>query len=83
MGKFAGKVLYPFVLFKAEKVDVTDAIFKHEMHHVHDMRRMGVLKWYVTYLWLAIRRGYRNHPYEKEAYEHQNEPLTEEEKALR
>jgi len=81
MWGFDGKVLYPFVLFKAKKADVTDSLFKHEMHHVHHMRRIGVLKWYAKYLWIAIRhRTYRNHPYETEAYGHQHEPLTDEEK---
>ena len=80
MGRFSGKVLYPFVLFKAEKAEVTDFLFKHEMHHVHHMREVGVLKWYVKYLWIALTRmTYRNHPYEVRAYDHQHEPLTKEE----
>jgi hypothetical protein len=44
---------------------------------------MGRIKFYASYLWLQMKHGYRNHPYELEAWERQNTPLTEQEKQWR
>lgn len=83
MGRFRGKVLYPFVLFKHPREDVTDTLFRHELEHVYQVRRMGWLVFYVKYLWLGMRHGYANHPFEAEANERENDPLTDDEQALR
>lgn len=83
MGRFRGKVLYPFILFKQPREEVTDVLFRHELEHVYQVRRMGWLVFYVKYLWLGYKHGYANHPFEDEANERENDPLTEDEQALR
>jgi hypothetical protein len=82
MGRFRGKVLYPFVLFSQAKEDVTDVLFRHEMEHVYQVRRKGWFGFYLKYLWLS-RKGYKNHPFELAANKRQTDPLTKEEQALK
>jgi len=81
MGRFKGKVLYPFVLFSQS--EVSDQLFRHELEHVYQIRRDGFLRFYLTYLYHAIRYGYENIPYEIEARENQSNPLTPAEKNLK
>lgn len=67
-------VLYPFVFVKhpAASVQLTN----HELEHVLQMRREGVVKFYIKYLWFYFKnlRKYKNSylaywhiPYEVEA----------------
>lgn len=83
MGKYRGKVRYPFVLFKQAQKDVTDTLFRHEMQHVYQIRRMGWWTFYGKYIYLLIRHGYQRHPFELEAWERQKDPLTKEERKLK
>ena len=83
MGRWKGKVYYPFVLFKSSKENVTDILFRHELQHVYQVRRMGWFGFYLRYIWLGIRHGYKNHPFEAEANERENDPLTEEERKVK
>jgi len=83
IGKWNGKVYYPFMLFAKAKEDVSDRLFRHELQHVYQVWRMGWLMFYVRYLWLVIRHGYKNHPFEVEAGEHQYDTYTEEERKLK
>ena len=76
MGKWGGKVLYPFVLFAKKKEDVPVWLFRHEMEHVYQIMRMGWWTFYIKYIWFAMRKKYKDHPIEVEATERQNEPLT-------
>lgn len=78
-----GMVIYPYVLFKRTKEEVTDKIFRHELQHVYQVQRMGWIKFYVSYLWLLMKHGYKKHPYEIEADERELDPLTAEERALK
>ena len=83
MGRWRGKVLYPFVLFSQSREEVSDELFRHELEHVYQVWRMGCVWFYLKYLALAIRYGYKNHPFELEANERQSDPLTEKELVLR
>lgn len=78
-----GMVLYPFMLFKRSKEEVTDKLFRHELEHVYQVRRLGWFKFYFSYLWLRIKHKHGDHPYEMEANAHENDPLTEAERALK
>jgi len=60
--------LYPFIFFNGWP---TPTIRSHEQVHVDQIRRMGVVRFYLTYLWYTIRFGYRNNPLETEAYKKQ------------
>lgn len=41
---------------------------EHERVHYEQMERMGTVLWHIHYFWLLARFGYRNNPYEVEAY---------------
>lgn len=70
-----GITLYPFVLIAFPETDPrTPKLLKHEMVHVEQVRRLGFLKFYILYVLYSIRYGYRNNPFEVEAYERQEEP---------
>lgn len=78
-----GMVIYPFILFKRSKEEVTDKIFRHELEHFYQVRKHGWLKFYLSYLWQNITVGYKKNKYEVEARSVENTPLTEEERKLK
>ena len=47
---------------------------RHEECHIIQVHRMGVIKFYASYLWLAIKHGYNKHPYEQEARRYAGQP---------
>lgn len=69
-------VLWPFVLFRHTNDRVSDRLYRHELQHVYQIKRLGRLRFYWTYVLEAIKNGYMDHPYEKEARKMENEPLT-------
>lgn len=73
-----GMVLYPFVLFS--NTGPRERLYKHEFIHCYQVKRQGVLKFYLSYIWNFLRYGYKNHPMEIEAHARQDEPLTPEER---
>lgn len=42
---------------------------KHEMVHVEQYRRHGILKFLLLYSWYSLKYGYTNNPFEIEARE--------------
>ena len=68
--------LYPFIFYNnnhdAYKNDL-DALRRHEMVHVDQVKRLGWLKFYLSYINLNFLKGkeYGKGKYEKEAYEKQ------------
>lgn len=42
-------------------------LIKHEQHHVLQIKRYGVVGFYVRYAWYSLRYGYWNNPLEVEA----------------
>lgn len=71
-----GQVLYPLVLFRFPKEEVSDRLFRHELQHFYQGQKLGFFGYYTKYIWLWIRNGYKNHPMELEAEEVENDPLT-------
>lgn len=78
-----GVTLYPYILYRHERDDVSDQMFRHELEHVYQIRRDGFFKFYFTWLRDAYRFGYDNIPYEIEAYAVQHEPLTSVEELIK
>ena len=78
-----GIVLYPFVLFSQSREDVSEQLFRHEMEHVYQVRLDGWLSFYFGYVFLLLIYGYKKHPFEVEAREYENDPLTDEERRLK
>lgn len=77
--KHYGFVLYPFIFFRLPKEEVVSYMYKHELHHVHQIREMGVLRFYWEYLIQTLKYGYICNKFEVEARLAQAVALTEEE----
>ncbi len=64
---FRGITLPPRGIYVlAEHID-SERLRRHEMAHWAQYQRMGLFKFYVRYVWLSLRHGYRNNPMEIEA----------------
>lgn len=44
-----------------------ERLVRHEQCHWQQAQRMGIVRWYVTYLWYNLQHGYWNNPLEIEA----------------
>ena len=44
-----------------------EALIKHEMVHIEQIKREGRIKFFFKYTYYWIRYGYKNNPYEVEA----------------
>lgn len=82
---FPAITLYPFVIFRHRKGQVPRETLKHEMIHVKQVRKIGWLKFYFTYLkyfaenlwhFKSWTLAYMEIPYEVEARNAQVRPLT-------
>ncbi|KPK74250.1 MAG: hypothetical protein AMJ84_00235 [Acidithiobacillales bacterium SM23_46] len=83
-----GMVFWSWMWFGLKESEVSDRHYRHELQHCYQVKRKGRLWFLISYalLWLrhgAFWGGYRNHPYEVEARQHQDNPLTAEEIAWR
>lgn len=76
-------VLWPWMWINKNKEDFTDRHYRHELQHCYQIKRIGRFKFYISYLWFFLLKGYKNHPYEIEADERQYDPLTQLEKDWR
>lgn len=45
-----------------------EVIRQHERVHYEQMEREGVIRWHIKYFVFLLKFGYRNNPYEVEAY---------------
>ena len=54
-------------------------LYRHELEHVDQIERMCILRFYASYLWMILRKGYKNHPLEEEANDVEQTPLTQRE----
>jgi len=77
-----GFTLYPWINFRTAKAQTPVTEFRHEMQHIYQVRNLGWIRFYATYLWYNLTKGYAGNPYEIEAYAIQNTPLTVAEQAI-
>jgi len=67
--------LYPFIFYnmnhKQYKEDFLSLQY-HEFVHVAQVRHLGWFKFYFSYAYETLRKGYKNNKYEIEAYEAEN-----------
>ena len=88
--RFRGVVLWPYVIMRPKKYDTGSIahsklmthrelvkLYRHELQHCYQIKRMGVIKFYVRYVWLNLTKGYQNHPDELEARQYENEKLND------
>lgn len=62
-----GITLYPFVCFRY--INPPAKLIFHESVHLHQIKRDGLIVFYVKYLYFNWRDGYEMNPYEIEARE--------------
>ncbi|WP_020409833.1 hypothetical protein [Hahella ganghwensis] len=79
--------IYPFIFFKHSVEQCKEAswfpkLFKHELIHVEQVRRLGWWNFYVTYLWFQVAYGYKRNPFEVEAYKRQDEDISPHQKLV-
>ncbi len=67
--KFHGVTLPPFGIYILEEKLSNVRLVDHEQVHWEQYKRMGLIRYYLTYLWQVMRYGYWNAPMEVEARE--------------
>ena len=78
-----GMTIYPFIIFKRKREEISDTIFRHEMEHIYQVRELGWFRFYLTYLWQNLTVGYKKNKYELAAKVVENTPLTDYERKLK
>ncbi|MDR9392672.1 MAG: hypothetical protein RI554_11675 [Trueperaceae bacterium] len=61
------QVLLPNTIFLKAGVTASTTLIAHELVHVDQIQRYGLLAYWVRYLLLLLRYGYEDHPMEIEA----------------
>ena len=51
-----------------EGLNEDDLLYKHELVHLYQIKKIGRFKFIILYLFYSIRYGYRKNPFEVEAY---------------
>lgn len=54
------------------QIDIDIQLFKHEVCHINQIKREGKFKFLFSYLFMLIKYGYDNNPYEVEAREYES-----------
>jgi hypothetical protein len=75
-----GQVLYPLMLFKKKKGEVSEKTFRHELQHFYQGQELGFFKYYIRYIYWWFKYGYDKHPMELEAQRFEDTPLTAQER---
>ena len=55
-----GLVLYPFVLISNKEDEAKPSLLKHELTHVHQVKREGFCKFYSKYLFYIVTNVWKN-----------------------
>ena len=64
---FGGICLPPFGIYILAERLGNERLVRHEQAHWAQYQRMGIVRWYATYLWYNLRHGYWNNLLEIEA----------------
>lgn len=70
----AAQVLLPRRVFVRRGIRLNQRLLAHELVHLEQLERLGVLRYWWTYLVLLLRCGYREHPMELDAVVRSAEP---------
>jgi len=63
-----GIAIFPFIIIKKD-YKKEDALINHERIHIIQQLEMFIIPFYVLYFYYNITRGYRNNPFEIEAFD--------------
>ena len=85
-----GLVLFPFILISTKEEETLPSVMKHELTHVRQIYREGFFSFYFQYGYMMMKNSFyctndslfSNNSFEDEAYEIEDEPLTQEDKLL-
>jgi len=77
-----GIVLWNRIRFAEPANEVPNWVFRHELEHAYQIIRDGHLTFYIKFFYYSVRYGYQENPYEIEAREAQQKPLTQNEEEL-
>ena len=66
-----GKTIHLYQVSKEDFLKDTKWV-KHEMCHVNQFKKHGLLSFIIMYLWESIKQGYYNNKYEVEARNAEN-----------
>lgn len=88
--RFRGVVLWPYVIMRPRAYATGSVaqselatrrslvkLYRHELQHCYQIKRSGIIKFYVRYVFLNLTKGYLDHPDEIEARQYENEKLTQ------
>jgi len=87
--RVAAITLYPYIFIAGSKEKTQNRLYKHEMTHIWQVVTYGWFRFYISYLlyfaaaWVRYRywdSAYYTIPYEADAYNKQDEELTDVEK---
>ena len=76
----AAITLYPYVFIKSSKEETSTTLIRHELIHVHQIKEVGIVPFYLIYLWdfflglilhRSFQRAYYSIRFEQEAYKFQ------------
>lgn len=64
--RFSGMAITiaPFIFYNGV---MSEELKRHELVHIEQVKRLGWIRFYLTYLWYIARYGYKNNPFEVEA----------------
>lgn len=58
-------VIYPFIFYG--DTDLKTDLIAHELVHVMQIKKEGLIKWFIKYLYFYMTKGYYLNPYEIQA----------------
>lgn len=67
--------LYPFIFVKRKHAALfSPKVLNHELIHEAQIKELGLIRFYIMYLWFFVKGGYRRaNPFELEAYAHDDD----------
>lgn len=77
--------LYPLILFAGSQNQVSEKLYRHELEHIYQVKRLGIVRFYFSYLqsYLKLRWNGKGHqlayweiPFEVEARASESQQLT-------
>ena len=85
-----GVVLWPYVIMRPRKYATGQIaqsemmtrrslvkLYRHELQHCYQIKREGIVRFYIKYLGMLMFNGYKEHPYELEANQYESEKLSQ------
>lgn len=68
-GNFTGLAIYPFIFIHSDlQGEDYNTVLRHELIHIEQQKELYWIGFFVLYFYYNATRGYRNNPFEQEAY---------------